>query len=732
MAPIKALSLWLPLLLGFSAPLAAQVNYATPYTFQVLAGQPGVPGTSDGTGTSARFNRPYGMCVDTSGNIYIADKNNDVIRKVTPAGVVTTIAGTAGTVGFVDGTGSAALFNEPNAVAVDGTGNVYVADTGNDTIRKITPAGVVTTLVGTPGTSGSTDGTGPAALFASPAGICVDGSGNLYISDTGNSIIRKVASGNVSTTFAGTAGNVGYGDGTGPSISFNNPIGIAIDSSGNLYVADTNNNVVRKITSAAVSTTIAGSSVASGDTDGIGIFALFNSPRGVAVDSAGNVYVTDSANSTIRKITQGGVVTTLAGTPGDYANVPGTGAAAEFDVPIGIAVSSAGTVYVDTELGYIISQGTAATSLAPSILQQPVSQSISSGTTVVFHALANGLPLPTYQWYLNGAALSNGGSISGVNGTSLVISGATAANAGSYTCKATNPTTTVTSAAATLTVSATGSMSRIANISCRSQVGLGTGFLILGFEVGGAGTSGSIPLLVRASGPALDTFDVTGFLPDPQLQFYAGGSLVATNFGWANNPQIATEASELAAFPWSQTTPPSLDSALFETVPGGGYTAQVNGQSGDIGIALAEIYDATLGTATATTPRLINISARSTVTIGGGVMIVGFVIEGTSAKTVLIRASGPALAPYLSSGFLPDPELELYNSSNVIVGGNDGWNGDPEIAAEAAAVGAFTWTSSTSYDSALLVTLAPGSYTAQVAGASGDAGVALLEVYEIK
>jgi hypothetical protein len=276
-------------------------------------------------------------------------------------------------------------------------------------------------------------------------------------------------------------------------------------------------------------------------------------------------------------------------------------------------------------------------------------------------------------------------------------------------------------------------MSRIANISCRSQVSLGSGFLILGFEVGGAGTSGNLPLLVRASGPALSPFDVTGFLPDPQLQFYAGSALVATNFGWANNPQIAAEAAALAAFPWTQSTPPSLDSALLETVPTGGYTAQVSGKSGDVGIALAEIYDAIPpGTATATTPRLINISARSTVTIGGGVMIVGFVIEGTSAKTVLIRASGPALAPYLTTGFLPDPELELYNSSNTLVGGNDGWAGDPEIAAEAASVGAFQWTSATSFDSALLVTLAPGSYTAQVAGASGDAGVALLEVYEIK
>jgi sugar lactone lactonase YvrE len=672
------------------------------------------------------------MAIDSSGNLYIADKNNDVIRKMTPAGVVTTIAGLAGTTGFVDGTGNAAEFNRPNAVAVDSTGNVWVADTGNDTIRKITPAGVVTTPVGTPGTPGATDGTGPAALFSGPSGICIDGSGNLYIADTGNDIIRKVTSAGVSSTFAGTAGVVGFVDGTSNGVQFSNPIGISIDGSGNLYVADTNNNLIRKITSAGVSTTIAGNPSTSGVTDGVGEFALFNSPRGIAVDSAGNLYVADSANSTIRKVTQTGTVTTLAGTPGDFANVAGTGAAALFDVPIGIVVNSSGTLYVSTELGYTVSQGSAATALAPGILLQPASQSISSGTTTVFHVLANGIPAPTYQWYLNGSALANGGAVSGVTGTSLVISGAAAANAGTYTCKAANASGTATSSAATLTVGAGGSISRIVNISCRSQVGVGAGFLILGFEIGGAGTTGSEPMLIRASGPALETFDVVNSLPDPQLKFYSGSNVVASNAGWANNAQIESEAATLSAFPWTETTPPSLDSALFETEPAGGYSAVINGLSGDQGVALAEIYDATPpGTATATSPRLINISARSNVSTGGGVMIVGFVIDGTSAKTVLIRASGPALSPYLS-GFLPDPELELYNSSNVPVGENFGWAGDPEIAAEAASVAAFPWTSTTSNDSALLVTLAPGSYTAQVAGASGDSGISLIEVYEIK
>src|ERR1700690_1270639 len=643
MRPFRRIARWLPLLLGLGAPLSAQVNYATPYSFQVLAGLAGNAGSTDGTGSAARFNHPYGLAVDSSGNVYVADRANSVIRKITPAGVVTTIAGRAGVPGSVDGNGTAALFNNPSGVAVDATGNVYVADTGNDTIRKITPAGVVSTPVGTPGTSGSTDGTGPAALFNNPSGVAVDATGNVYVADTGNDTIRKITPAGVVSTPVGTPGTSGSTDGTGPAATFGSPFGVAVDGSGNLYVADTGNNTIRKITSGGVSSTLAGSPGVPGFTDGTGIFALFDSPRGIAVDGAGNVYVADSQNSAIRKVTAAGVVTTIAGAPGIFANATGTGSAAEFDVPFGVAVNSSGAVFVSTVLGYTVEQGTAATTLAPSILQQPLSQTILSGGTVVFHVLANGLPAPAYQWYRNGIALANGAGISGATGATLVVAGATAAGAGSYTCTATNASGSSTSSSAALAVISGASVSRLVNISCRSQGGLGSQLLVLGFAVGGAGTSGNESLLVRASGPALGAFNVTGALPDPQLQFFAGSSLVGTDAGWAGNAQIASVAASLSAFPWT-TTPVGLDSALLESKGAGQYTAQVTGQSGDTGISPAEIYDATPpGTATASTPRLVNISARSQVVTGGGVMIVGFVIEGSAAKTVLLRAFGPAL-----------------------------------------------------------------------------------------
>src|ERR1017187_4907882 len=726
--PIGSAALWLPLMMGLSTPLVAQINYATPYTFTLFAGTAASTGSADGTGAAALFNEPFGLAVDSSGNLYVADRNNNEIRKITPAGVVTTVAGSPGIAGSTDGTGSAALFNGPACVAVGSGGDIYVADTSNNTIRKVTSAGVVTTLAGTAGTAGATNGTGTAALFSQPYGLAVDGSGNVYVADTSNNMIREITQAGVVTTFAGNSGG-GSSDGTGVAATFNQPVGLAIDGSGNLYVADSGNSTIRKITSSGVVTTIAGAPSSTSYADGIGPAARFHSPRGLAVDGSGNVFVADSTNNTIRKITSSGVVTTIAGAPNQFANAEGTGAAALFDVPVGVAVDGSGDVYVSSELGYIISRGTAATSAAPSILQQPNPQAVSSGSTVVFNVAANGLPAPTYQWYANGIALSNGARVSDVTGTTLVVSGATAANAGNYYCVATNATGSVQSNPATLSVINTNDIGRLINISCRAQVGTGGNILIAGFVVGGAQTSGSKELLIRGSGPAVAPFGVTGTLPDPHLELFTGASLLGTNYGWGGSAQIASTAAAVGAFAWSD--PSSLDSALLQMLPAGPYTAQVSGQNGDTGIALIEVYDCTpAGTYTPTTPRIVNISARVQVGTAGNILIAGFVVGGSTSRTVLIRASGPALVPFGVSGPLSDPELQLYSGSTLL-GPNYAWGGHAEIANAAASVGAFAWSDASSTDSAILVTLPPGTYTAQVFGAGGDTGVALVEVYEV-
>ncbi len=311
-----------------------------------LAGRAGYVGSTDGTGSEARFFKPSGVSVDSAGNVFVADTYNCRIRKVTPAGEVTTLAGLAGSCGSTDGTGSAARFWTPSGVAVDGGGNVYVADTGNDTIRKVTPEGVVTTLAGSAGSYGSIDGTGSAARFWSPQGVAVDGAGNVYVADTLNYTIRKVTPAGVVTTLAGLVGSPGSTDGTGSAARFGDPASVTVDSEGNVYVADSFNDTIRKVTGAGVVTTLAGQATYLGSDDGTGSAARFGGPAGVTVDSKGNVYVADSFNDTIRKVTPGRVVTTLAGLADCYGSYDGTGAGARFCDPWGVAAGGAGSVYV--------------------------------------------------------------------------------------------------------------------------------------------------------------------------------------------------------------------------------------------------------------------------------------------------------------------------------------------------------------------------------------------------
>ena len=371
--------------------------------------------------------------------------------------------------------------------------------------------------------------------------------------------------------------------------------------------------------------------------------------------------------------------------------------------------------------------------VSPYFIHPPASQTVATGRTAVFSAPASAFPSPTYQWTLNGSP------VAGANGPTLVVSGATDAAAGTYACIATNTHGSATSPPATLTLADTASAGHLANLSARALVGEASGLLIAGFGVAGQGAPDTEPLLIRGSGPALGAFGVAGTLPDPSLALYQGNAdgsstLVGVDQGWAGNAQVAAYAALVGAFAWPSAS--SLDSALAVLLGPGFYTAQVSGASGDTGVALAEVYDATAPSSiTAGSPHLVNLSARVQVNTGANILIAGFVVSGSTSVSILARASGPALAAFGVSGLLGDPELDLYRSnadgSSTLMASNVGWGADSSVAAVASSVGAFSWGTMPTPDSALLLTLSPGAYTAEVLGAQGDTGVALVELYEV-
>jgi sugar lactone lactonase YvrE len=357
-----------------------------------LAGTAQAFGSADASGPAASFLIPNGLALDAAGRVYVADTGNHTIRRVTSAGAVSTFSGTAAVQGSADGIGAAASFFGPSGVATDIAGTLYVADKGNRSVRivtsggtvstlsltgggfdpqarpqgiavdrqgnvyvsdsggaifKVTPAGVVSTLAGTLGQVGSADGLGATATFNLPAGIATDPAGNLFVADSGNATIRKITTvGDVVTvsTFAGLPASTGSNDGSGSSARFAQPWGLATDDVGNVYVVDRANNNVRKVSFTGAVTTLAGHSLEVGSADGVGSAATFNQPQGIALDGAANVYVADTNNHTVRAITPGGLVSTIAGVAGrrGFAQGPVPGTLAD---PIGIAIGGS-TIYL--------------------------------------------------------------------------------------------------------------------------------------------------------------------------------------------------------------------------------------------------------------------------------------------------------------------------------------------------------------------------------------------------
>ncbi len=326
------------LLMGASLPLFAQVT--------TFVGS-GTMGFADGTGAAAQFNEPRKAVIDGAGNLFIIDAFNHRIRQITPGGVVTTFAGNS-TAGLVNGTGTAAQFNFPAGIARDATGNLYIADQANHAIRMITPGGVVTTLAGT-GVAGFADGAGASAQFNNPTDVALNPAQNiLYVADGTNQRVRAITlPGAVVTTLAGN-GTFTAVDGIGTAAQLS-PYGIAVDANGNLFVADPGNHRIRKITPEGAVTTLAGST--AGFADGQGTGAQFNSPRHLAIAPNGSLYVSDPFNNRIRAVSPSGMVSTLAGN-GLGGSTNGAYLSATFGAPVGVCIDAVGDVYIGGNAGY--------------------------------------------------------------------------------------------------------------------------------------------------------------------------------------------------------------------------------------------------------------------------------------------------------------------------------------------------------------------------------------------
>ena len=582
-------------------------------------------GNNDGPAKDARFYWPHGVAMDRSGNVFVADTANHTIRKITPTGLVSTLAGSAGHSGATDGTGTAARFREPNSIAIDASGNLFIADTGNNLIRRITPDGTVSTFAGyNNGNYGAIDGVGTAAMFGFPEGLTIDRNGNLFVADSLSCTIRKITPNGVVTTVAGRAFNRATADGAGANAAFYHPAAIAVDSNGTLFVADA--GLIRRVTATGAVTTLG--NVSTQD-------LALNQPQGLAIDPKGNLLIADA--TTIRRLNPDGSLTLVAGKVYGFGSADGSGANAQFEFLHGIAVDAGGNLLV----------------------------------------------------------------VDADNNTVRRI--------------AMPPITTP---------------SQLVNLSTRGFVPA-SGMLTPGFSLRG---SGSKQLVIRAAGPALTRLGVAGALADPNLQLIPATAKTATasNDDWGTNRNLAalTDASfAVGAFPFEAG---SKDAALLtavKTADDARYTVPVSPNSATTsGIVLAEIYDTDSPDASV---RLASVSTLAFVGRGDVALVAGFTLRGTESRRVLIRAVGPGLDQFGFSTSLADPQFSVMPvGQSAVIARNDSWAGAAALVEAFAQVGAFALARD-SKDAALIVRLPPGGYTVTVSGVSETTGTALVEIYDL-
>jgi sugar lactone lactonase YvrE len=720
---------------------------------------------------STGLNSPVGLAFDTYGNLFVANNGGTGISKFSSAGAVVTApfggsAATSNITGLAfDSNGNlysadtfagsariskftitagvyqsvslpyiSASLSSPFGLAFDTNGNLYVANSGSGNISEYSVGAVSALITGAFNTT----------VLSAPYGLAFDTSGNLYVSNPGTGVINKITSaGAVSPFYTFAAGNA--------------PVGLAFDTSGNLYVATSASNTVTKLSSTG--TFLSSISLGAG-----------NNPRFLAFDSSGNLYVANQTSNTVFKITFPApvVVTPAAAAPTVTVSPPVITSPLTYSSPVNqtfsytIQASNTPTSYNATNLppGCFINTYTGGITGTPTIAgvyTETISATNAGGTgsatlvvtitpasqTITFPApatmVANAAPftlaatsssgLPITYTVLSGPATVSGNTVS--------LTGA----AGTVTIQASQGGNLAYSAAGSATVSfqvTAVPKPVLVNLSARSVV-TPTGPMTAGFIISG---TTSKTLVLRGVGPGLSSFGLgaSPLLARPQITLMdVNGNVLATNAGWGGSATLASAFASVGAFPLSST---SADSALTATLAPGLYTMKLSDAVADSGgLALAELYDASVDP-TGVSQKLINLSSWGQIGTGNGVLVCGFMVSGTASKPLLIRGVGPSLAAYGLTGLLADPVLNVYDSSGNLVATNNDW-GTPvgvnstqtpataaTLTSTAAQVGAFPLIAG-SKDAALIVTLPPGAYTAQVSGNGGTTGNGMAEVYEI-
>ncbi len=717
-------------------------------TLTPFAGAYGVQGDVDGPALQARFKWVNDLAIDAAGNIYVADGNNQSVRRISAAGMVTTLQrnvfatgvavdrannvivaesgyalwkiNPAGTVtrllggigGYIDGDLSRAQIQSPHRVFFDRGDNLYFSD--GQLIRRLSPDGMVTTLAGQPGGANAGDADASTVRFFGPGGAALDSRGNLYVTETGSHIVRRIDASGAATVFAGTPGHAGGVDGSRATALFNSPHAITVASDDSLYLCDLNG--IRKIDrSGSVSTFPIG----YGINDARGILVA-----GFAFDSAGNTWFADSGNGVIARISHSDTLEIVAGAVGQLGFIDGPVAAARFGTLAGIAVGPEGAIYVldagNSAVRVISPSGTVSSRavalpferiglgtgfsdpLPTGILVEP-DRDIVVMSQRVLHRLG-----PGGEWR---PVIGAGPPMGEPKVSSIATSGLTSLSAtrdGSWLM--------IDPWNGTVLRAALRPPSQLVNLSTRAHTGSDADTLIAGFTVAGAGAR---PAVIRGLGPSLAQFGIPDAVANPRLRLHNTRGGVQENDDWGGTAGAAAAFAGVGAFGLPAM---SRDAALLTDLTPGGYTAHVVGSPS--GSAMVEVYAA----GPVDSARLTNLSSRAVVGPAAA-MFAGFTIRGEARKALVLRGIGPGLAPLGVSGALNNVRLTLVDSVGRTIATNVGWGGVARFAEAFSRVGAFPL-GPPHGDAALLVDLEPGSYTLLLSSAFGGSGVAMVEIYD--